>query len=163
VQPLGRPVSAHSEDYVDVDIIPGKNRYVVFEASMQDKVQNHMELEMDLREALANEEFFLAYQPTLDLSNMTPNGVEALIRWNHPVRGIVQPDGFVPLLEETGLIVGVGKWVLQKACSQGAAWRRAGYPIGIAVNVSGRQLDTDQFIGDIEGGARRQRAGPRGD
>jgi diguanylate cyclase (GGDEF)-like protein len=129
----------------------GKNRYVVFETSMQDTVQNHMELEMDLREALENGEFFLAYQPTLNLSNMTPNGVEALIRWKHPVRGIVQPDDFIPLLEETGLIVEVGKWVLDEACAQVAAWRQAGYPIGIAVNVSGRQLDTDQLIGDIEG------------
>ena len=129
----------------------GKNRYVVFETSMQDQVQNHMELEMDLREALENEEFFLAYQPTLNLSNMTPNGVEALIRWKHPLRGIVQPDDFIPLLEETGLIVEVGKWVLDEACAQVAAWRQTGYPIGIAVNVSGRQLDTDQLIGDIEG------------
>jgi diguanylate cyclase (GGDEF)-like protein len=129
----------------------GKNRYVVFETSMQDKVQKHMELEMDLRDALANEEFFLAYQPTLNLSNMTPNGVEALIRWKHPVRGIVQPDDFIPLLEETGLIVEVGRWVLEQACAQCAAWRQADYPIGIAVNVSGRQLDTDQLVTDIEG------------
>ena len=138
----------------------GKNRYVVFETSMQDKVQNHMELEMDLREALENEEFFLAYQPTLNLSNMTPNGVEALIRWKHPVRGIVQPDDFIPLLEETGLIVEVGKWVLDEACAQVAAWRQTGYPIGIAVNVSGRQLDTDQLIGDIEGALSRSGLDP---
>jgi diguanylate cyclase (GGDEF)-like protein len=128
----------------------GKNRFVVFESGMQDAVQNRMELEMDLREALANDEFFLAYQPTLDLQNMSPNGVEALIRWKHPVRGIVQPDAFIPMLEDTGLIVEVGKWVLGQACAQGAAWRKAGFPIGMAVNVSGRQLDTDQLIGDIE-------------
>jgi diguanylate cyclase (GGDEF)-like protein len=129
----------------------GKNRYVVFEASMQDTVQNRMELEMDLREALQNGEFVLAYQPTLDLSNMTPNGVEALIRWKHPERGLVQPNDFIPLLEETGLIVEVGRWVLQEACRQGAAWRAVGHPIGMAVNVSGRQLDTDRLIADIEG------------
>jgi EAL domain-containing protein (putative c-di-GMP-specific phosphodiesterase class I) len=82
---------------------------------------------------------------------MSPTGVEALIRWKHPVRGVVQPDDFVPLLEETGMIAEVGKWVLDEACSQGAAWRAAGYPIGMAVNVSGRQLDTDQVIADIEG------------
>ncbi len=128
----------------------GKNRYVVFETGMQDTLQNRMELEMDLREALENDEFFLAYQPTIALSDMSPTGVEALIRWKHPVRGVVQPDDFVPLLEETGLIVEVGKWVLQEACSQGAAWRAAGYPIGMAVNVSGRQLDTDQLVTDIE-------------
>ncbi len=128
----------------------GKNRYTVFESSMHDIVQNRMELEMDLREALANDEFVLAYQPTLDLSDMRPTGVEALIRWQHPVRGLVQPDDFIPLLEDTGLIVDVGRWVLHEACKQGALWRKAGYEIGIAVNVSGRQLDTDQLIADIE-------------
>ena len=129
----------------------GKNRHVVFETGMQDTIQNRMELEMDLREALENDEFFLAYQPTIDLSDMSPTGVEALIRWEHPVRGVVQPDDFIPLLEETGLITEVGKWVLEEACRQGAAWRAAGYPIGMAVNVSGRQLDTDQLVADIEG------------
>jgi diguanylate cyclase (GGDEF)-like protein len=129
----------------------GKNRHVVFETDMQDTIQNRMELEMDLREALENDEFFLAYQPTIDLSDMSPTGVEALIRWEHPVRGVVQPDDFIPLLEETGLIVDVGKWVLHEACAQGAKWRAASYPIGMAVNVSGRQLDTDQLIADIEG------------
>ncbi len=128
----------------------GKNRHVVFETGMQGMVQNRMELEMDLREALEKDEFFLVYQPTLDLHDMTPNGVEALIRWRHPVRGVVQPDDFIPLLEETGMIVEVGRWVLREACSQGAAWREAAYPIGIAVNVSGRQLDSDQVIADIE-------------
>ncbi len=129
----------------------GKNRYVVFETGMQDTMQNRMELEMDLREALENEEFFLAYQPTIDLRDMSPTGVEALIRWKHPVRGVVQPDDFIPLLEETGLICEVGKWVLREACVQGAAWRAAGHAIGMAVNVSGRQLDTDHLIEDIEG------------
>jgi diguanylate cyclase (GGDEF)-like protein len=128
----------------------GKNRYAVFESGMQDKVQNRMELDMDLREALENDEFFLAYQPTLDLSDMKPTGVEALIRWHHPVRGIVQPDAFIPLLEETGLITEVGRWVLREACRQGAEWHRAGYPIVMAVNVSARQLDSDQLIVDIE-------------
>ena len=129
----------------------GKHRYVVFETGMQDKMQKRMELEMDLHEALKNDEFFLAYQPTINLNDMTPTGVEALIRWRHPERGVVQPDDFVPLLEETGLITEVGRWVLNEACSQGAAWRAAGYEIGMAVNVSGRQLDTDEVIADIEG------------
>ncbi|HYM54753.1 MAG TPA: GGDEF domain-containing phosphodiesterase, partial [Solirubrobacteraceae bacterium] len=127
----------------------GKNRYVVFEADMQDAVQNRMALEMDLRGAVEREEFFLAYQPTFDLNDMVLKGMEALIRWDHPVRGIVQPNDFIPLLEETGMIVEVGRWVLQEACRQGADWRRAGHPIGMAVNVSGRQLDSDQFILDV--------------
>ncbi len=128
----------------------GKNRYAVFESAMQDKVQSRMELDMDLREALEQEQFFLAYQPTFALSDMAPTGVEALIRWEHPVRGVVQPDAFIPMLEETGLITEVGRWVLREACRQAAVWRQAGYPITMAVNVSGRQLDTDELIGDIE-------------
>ncbi len=129
----------------------GKHRYAVFETDMQDALQNRVELEMDLREALDKDEFFLAYQPTIDLSDMSPTGVEALVRWRHPRRGVLQPDEFIPLLEETGLIVEVGKWVLDQACAQGAAWRAAGYPIRMAVNVSGRQLDSDRLLDDIEG------------
>jgi diguanylate cyclase (GGDEF)-like protein len=129
----------------------GKNRYCVFEIGMQETVQNRMELEMDLREALGKDEFVLAYQPTIDLRDMSPSGVEALIRWVHPERGILQPESFIPLLEETGLITEVGKWVLEQACTQGAAWRAAGYPIKMAVNVSARQLDSDQIKADIEG------------
>jgi diguanylate cyclase (GGDEF)-like protein len=128
----------------------GKARHVVFETGMEDIVQGRMELEMDLRDALGEDEFFLAYQPTFDLRDMSPTGVEALIRWRSPTRGVVQPDAFIPLLEETGLIVEVGKWVLEEACAQGAAWHRAGYPINMAVNVSGRQLDTDQVVTDIQ-------------
>jgi diguanylate cyclase (GGDEF)-like protein len=129
----------------------GKNRHVVFESGMQDAVQSHMELEMDLREALENREFFLVYQPTFDLRDMSPTGVEALLRWQHPTRGIVQPNDFIPLLEETGLIIDVGTWVLGEACRQAGAWRDAGYPIGMAVNVSGRQLDTDELVAGVKG------------
>jgi diguanylate cyclase (GGDEF)-like protein len=131
--------------------LDGKNRYVMFESGMQDAAQRRMELEMDLRVALKNDEFFLVYQPTFDLRDMSPTGVEALIRWDSQTRGVVQPDDFIPLLEETGLITEIGKWVLEQACRQGAAWREAGYEIGMAVNVSARQLDTDQLIADIEG------------
>jgi diguanylate cyclase (GGDEF)-like protein len=128
----------------------GKNRYIVFESEMQDAIQTRMELEMDLRDAIENEEFFLVYQPTFNLRDMSPTGVEALIRWKHPTRGVVAPNDFIPLLEETGLITEIGKWVLQEACRQGAAWREAGYLIGMAVNVSGRQLDTDELLTDVK-------------
>jgi diguanylate cyclase (GGDEF)-like protein len=127
----------------------GKNRYVVFASGMQDAVQGRMKLEMDLRQAIEHDEFLLVYQPTFDLRDMSPTGMEALIRWNSPTRGVVQPDDFIPLLEETGLIVEIGRWVLDEACRQGAEWREAGYEIGMAVNVSGRQLDTDDFITDV--------------
>ena len=138
----------------------GKNRHVIFESGMHDTIQHRMELEMDLRDALTNEEFFLAYQPTFALSDMRPTGVEALIRWRHPSRGVLQPEDFIPLLEESGLITEIGKWVLGEACSQGAAWQRAGYPIGMAVNVSGRQLDTDQLVADIEDSLSRSGLDP---
>jgi diguanylate cyclase (GGDEF)-like protein len=128
----------------------GRNHYVLFEADMQETMQNRIELEMDLREALEKEQFFLAYQPTVDLADMHPTGVEALIRWRHPTRGDLQPETFIPLLEETGLIGEVGRWVLKQACAQAAAWHAAGYPVTIAVNVSARQLDGDRIAADIE-------------
>jgi diguanylate cyclase (GGDEF)-like protein len=129
----------------------GRHSYVSFESGMQTAVQTRMELEMDLRMALENDEFFLVYQPTFSLQDMRPTGMEALIRWNSPVRGVVQPDNFIGLMEETGLIIPVGKWVLREACRQGVSWRDSGHPIGIAVNVSARQLDSDEFVTDLQG------------
>ncbi len=128
----------------------GKNRHVLFESGMQDVVQGRMEMEMDLRVALAHDEFHLVYQPTFDLLDMTPTGLEALIRWTRPLRGVVQPNDFIPLLEETGMIVDVGRWVLGEACRQTAAWRAQGHAIGVAVNVSARQLDNDDLIEDVQ-------------
>ncbi len=128
----------------------GRNRHVVYEPGMQDLVQRHMELEMDLRAAVDHGEFFLVYQPTFDLRGMVPTGLETLLRWRSPARGVVQPNDFIPMLEETGLIVEVGRWVLTEACRQVAGWRNAGHPIGVAVNVSGRQLDSDEFVVDVE-------------
>jgi diguanylate cyclase (GGDEF)-like protein len=127
----------------------GRHRYVLFESGMQTAVQTRMELEMDLRTALENDEFFLVYQPTFSLRDMSPTGMEALLRWKSPTRDIVQPNDFIPLLEETGLIVEIGKWVLREACRQGVRWRDSGHPIGVAVNVSARQLDTDEFVIDV--------------
>ncbi len=128
----------------------GRHRYAVFESGMQTAVQTRMELEIDLRAALENEEFFLVYQPTFKLHDMSATGMEALIRWRSPTRGVVQPDDFIPLLEDTGLIVAVGRWVLREACHQGVIWRDAGYPIGIAVNVSARQIDVDEFPAELQ-------------
>jgi len=127
----------------------GRHRYVLFESGMQTAVQTRMELEMDLRIALENSEFFLVYQPTFDLHDMSPTGMEALIRWRSPTRGLVQPNDFIPLLEETGMIVAVGQWVLLEACRQTVQWREAGHKVGVAVNVSARQLDSDEFITDV--------------
>jgi diguanylate cyclase (GGDEF)-like protein len=128
----------------------GRHRYVLFESGMQTAVQTRMELEMDLRMALENAEFFLVYQPTFSLRDMSPTGMEALLRWRSPTRDIVQPNDFIPVLEETGLIVEIGKWVMREACLQGVRWREAGHPIGVAVNVSARQLDREEFVADVQ-------------
>jgi diguanylate cyclase (GGDEF)-like protein len=128
----------------------GRDRYSVFEIGMAETVKKRMELEMDLREALELDQFYLVYQPTIDLIEMRPSGVEALIRWRHPERGVLQPESFIPLLEESGLIAEIGAWVLRRACLQAAQWRAAGHSVSMAVNVSSRQLDSDDIIADVE-------------
>ncbi len=128
----------------------GRNRYAFYETGMQDTIRQRAELEMALRHALERDEFFLVYQPIFDLGTMRVTAMEALIRWEHPLRGIVPPNDFIPLAEETGLIRDIGAWVLARACAQAAAWRRAGYNGRVAVNVSARQLDSDQLLADIE-------------
>ncbi|MCW3030414.1 MAG: hypothetical protein JWM66_547 [Solirubrobacterales bacterium] len=127
----------------------GKSRYVVFESGMHAAVQSQLELEMDLRQALSRNEFSLVYQPTLDLRDLRPTGMEALIRWRHPRRGVVMPGDFVPLLEETGLVAEVGHWVLREACRTAAGWRESGHEIGVAVNVSALQLDSDDLLDQV--------------
>ncbi len=138
----------------------GKDRYVVFESQMQDDAQSRLELEMDLRQALARDQFFLVYQPTLDLRELRPTGVEALIRWRHPRRGVVMPSDFVPLLEQTGLVTDVGHWVLREACRRTASWRHAGHEIGVAVNVSARQLDSDDLLEQVRSSLAESRLEP---
>ena len=98
------------------------------------------ELEADLSAAVQDGQFFLLYQPIFDLPSREVVGVEALIRWRHPERGIVPPDSFIPLAEESGLIVPIGRWVLDEACRQAAAWAAEGLGIGVSVNVSAHQL-----------------------
>jgi diguanylate cyclase (GGDEF)-like protein len=127
----------------------GKNRWIVFESSMQTAAQDRLELEMDLWSALDAGQFFLLYQPTFDLQSETITGVEALLRWRHPVRGVIPPDTFIPLAEQTGLIVPIGRWVLRVACHQAAAWRRQSRALGISINVSARQLDDIGLVDEV--------------
>jgi diguanylate cyclase (GGDEF)-like protein len=127
----------------------GKDRWEVFESSMHTAAQDRLELEIDLRDALDNDQFFLLYQPTFNLQSETMTGTEALIRWRHPVRGVVAPDVFIPLAEATGLIVPIGRWVLRTACQQAAAWQRANHPLMMSINVSGRQLDDENLVRDV--------------
>ncbi len=139
----------------------GKNRYVVFAPEMHAAVLDHRQLELDLRAALDLDEFFLVYQPICSLETRAVTGVEALLRWRHPVRGVVYPDFFIPLLEETGMIVDVGRWVLRTACAQAAVWRDHGYILDLSVNVSAKQLDHDSFVGDVRDALRDTGIGAR--
>jgi diguanylate cyclase (GGDEF)-like protein len=127
----------------------GKNRYEIFDPDMQVGIQHHVELEFDLRSALEAEQFRLVYQPIYRLDDLTVVAVEALLRWDHPVRGIVGPDEFIPVLERTGQIKEVGHWVLNQACRQMADWHAKGTELTISVNVSGRQVDDDDVIDHI--------------
>jgi EAL domain-containing protein (putative c-di-GMP-specific phosphodiesterase class I) len=97
---------------------------------MQTVAQDRLELAMDLNDALDADQFFLLYQPTFDLQTATITGIEALLRWNHPTLGVLLPDAFLPLAEQTGLIVPIGRWVLQTACEQAVSWRRDGHHSG---------------------------------
>jgi len=127
----------------------GKARAVVFAQAMHTAVEHRRLLEVDLHGALDARQFFLLYQPTIDLRTNAFTGVEALLRWNHPERGVVLPDDFINELEVSGLIVAVGAWVLEEACRQGAAWHTQGYPFSISVNVSARQLERDRIVDDV--------------
>jgi diguanylate cyclase (GGDEF)-like protein len=127
----------------------GRNRYAMFESSMQVTMQDRLTLEMDLAEALDQEELFLLYQPTFDLRSEEIVGVEALLRWAHPTRGTIPPDEFIPIAERSGLILPIGRWVLHQACRQAAIWQGQGHGLGIAVNVSARQLESDELIDDV--------------
>jgi diguanylate cyclase (GGDEF)-like protein/PAS domain S-box-containing protein len=128
----------------------GRASYVLFEASMQVEAQDRAALEGELQRAVELDQFFLLYQPTFDLHTNSVTGVEALIRWQHPARGVLAPDIFIPIAEQTRLIVPIGRWVLQEACRQAAAWHEAGHPIGMSVNISAHQLDQDGLEEDVE-------------
>jgi diguanylate cyclase (GGDEF)-like protein len=127
----------------------GKKCAVVFAPAMQEAVDDSRILEMDLNGALEADQFFLLYQPTFDLSSGAFTGVEALLRWRHPTRGVIQPDDFISALEANGLIVPVGRWVLEEACQQGATWQRQGHDVTVSINVSAKQLERDQIISDV--------------
>jgi diguanylate cyclase (GGDEF)-like protein len=128
----------------------GKHCAVVFTPPMKVTVQLHRDLSLDLRGALDRNEFFLLYQPVMNLKTNLCSGLEALLRWQHPVRGVVEPDEFIPELEMSGLIVPVGAWVLEEACRHGAAWLSEGHHVAVSVNVSSKQLMLDRFIDDVK-------------
>ena len=125
----------------------GRNTYQFFTHELNSRAHERFSLENNLRKALEREEFVLYYQPQVDFNSGCIVGVEALIRWNSVDRGIVSPEAFISLAEETGLIVPIGEWVLRRACTQNVAWQKQGYmPWRIAVNISARQFQEPHFI-----------------
>ncbi len=129
----------------------GKNRIEAYQPEMHAAATARLALRGDLERAMDRGEFFLVYQPIVCLDDNRPRGVEALVRWRHPERGIVNPTEFVPLAEETGLIVKLGRWVLDEACGQAHQWDVSGVvpPFSINVNVSARQLQEPDFVDQV--------------
>jgi diguanylate cyclase (GGDEF)-like protein len=128
----------------------GRNNYQFYTSEMNIKVQGKLTLQEGLRHAIARSEFFLVYQPQVDLRTGSIFGVEVLIRWQHPELGMVPPVNFIPLAEECGLIVPIGDWVLHSACTQNKAWQEAGLPsIVMSVNVSARQFKDRQLVSKV--------------
>jgi len=129
-----------------------KGSYRVFEPAMHERVVERLELRAELQQAIDAAQLELHYQPVVRLGGHEILGVEALLRWNHPTRGVIAPNQFIPLAEETGLIISMGRWVLNEACREGFELQKRfdrKEPLGISVNLSVRQLQSDSIISDV--------------
>ncbi|WP_431281508.1 bifunctional diguanylate cyclase/phosphodiesterase [Humitalea sp. 24SJ18S-53] len=124
----------------------GRNRWCAYTSDIGDRERQRMALETDLREAVAKRRFTLAYQPICDVNTTEPVAFEALLRWDHPLRGAVSPGEFIPLAEQTGLIVDLGRWALEAACAEAAAWA---LPVRVAVNLSPAQFRDPDLLGFV--------------
>lgn len=132
----------------------GRSQFKIFDKTLHQKALNLLQIETDLRKAIANKEFDLYYQPIVSLDNISVIGFEALIRWNHPKQGLVYPDSFIPVAEETGLIIPIGRWVLKKACRDLRRWDKqvkSKLPLFMSVNISSKQFLRPSLIDDIQG------------
>ena len=131
----------------------GRSQFKIFDKTLHEKALNLLHIETDLRKAIANKEFDLYYQPIVSLDNISILGFEALIRWNHPTQGLVYPDSFIPVAEETGLIIPIGRWVLKKACRDLRRWDeqvKSKLPLFMSVNISSKQFLRPSLIDDIK-------------
>ena len=140
----------------------GKAGHVVFESRMHDEARERHELGDELHRAIDNREFELFYQPVVTIEGSRIIGAEALVRWRHPTRGMVPPDAFISRAEETGLILPLGRWVLEEACRQATCWADSGLlDFTIAVNVSGRQLREQSFVQEVRDALEASRLDPQ--
>jgi len=128
----------------------GRNAYRFYTADMNARVQARLQLETDMRRGLLNNEFFLAYQPQIDMQTGRPCAVEALLRWRDPARGVIAPSEFIPIAEESGMIQALGARVLRDACRQVVAWHRKGVMLRLSVNLSVQQLQHDSCLAIVE-------------
>jgi diguanylate cyclase (GGDEF)-like protein len=156
-------ISLHPQDGTDIETLlknadaamyrakeHGRNNFQFYTSEMNRLVSERLALESSLRRALERDEFLLHYQPKLDLKTGAIVGAEALVRWRHPEWGLVLPGRFIPLAEETGLIVRLGEWVLRAACAQNRAWQDAGLkPIAVSVNLSARQFRHERLFKSV--------------
>ena len=127
----------------------GKGRWAIFEDSMADETLERFEINNSLGSAIEGDQLMVHYQPIVDLGSGRTVGVEALVRWQHPIRGMISPGQFIPIAENNGLIVPLGRWVLQEAVTQVAAWRNAGHDIYASVNISAVQLQREGIVEEI--------------
>ncbi|MFL5885067.1 MAG: putative bifunctional diguanylate cyclase/phosphodiesterase [Thermoleophilaceae bacterium] len=141
----------------------GRGRYEVFEPGMHAEILQRLELEADIQRALDRDEFVLHYQPIVELGSERIVGLEALVRWMHPQRGLVPPGDFIAISEETGLVLPIGAWVLREACRQAAVWQAEiplEAPLTISVNLSGRQLQQPTLAGEVREALGESRLAP---
>ena len=128
----------------------GRNCFVFYTQEMEARAQESLEYELGLHQALQNREFLIYYQPRVNTATGTVTGAEALLRWQHPTRGLVMPDHFIPLLEDTGLVIPVGEWALQQACLQGRRWNEARHhSLNVSVNLSMKQFRAGTLLGSV--------------
>jgi len=137
----------------------GKHSYAFYDNEMTERAARRVRLEADLQRALKNQEFFLVYQPKVDLRTGELYGVEALIRWRHPERGLVPPDEFIATAERIGLIREMGEWVLDHACAQLAAWKNQGIRLQMAVNIASNHFGSTSFVERLHAILRRHAIG----
>jgi len=161
-EPLPGDVLRNADAAMNHAMALGHNGYVFFESSMSDDAQNQLQLVQDLRRAEERGELVLHYQPKYSTESGQVIGAEALLRWRHPVRGLVPPGDFIPLAEKTGLIFQIGRWVLDEACRQMRVWRDAGHHgWAISVNLSALQFNHPDLIDLVRTSLDRYRLEPR--
>jgi diguanylate cyclase (GGDEF)-like protein len=139
----------------------GKRHFQFYASEMNQKAQERLSLTNDLHYALKRDEFLLHYQPQIDMKSGKIIGVETLIRWQHPQLGLVSPAKFIPLAEETRLILPIGEWILHAACSQAAEWQQQGYKLSVAVNLSPMQVEEDGLLELVENTLRKTGMDPK--